>query len=186
MRLSFCIFIFVTFFDISFVASRCDFSTNLTAEKIGELFDENCATISLEKLVFSLKVLLSDNQKMYLAKELLPKGFKLTPSKCEDSEVYSDEVKEIYEGIISQNLTKISVYELLHVPELMSNATHLRRIRNTICSPRPVRPRRHIKNRNPSNVPGASPYVVYEGMVEMYNSDSSAQVGNQSLSISDN
>lgn len=181
-RVLFCIFVFIVLFDASFVTSQYNSFPNLTMEKLLALSDKE-GNIPMEKLVSTLKALLTDSQKLHLIDTLLPKGFKLVHDKSEDSEVNAAEMKRIYEDTIIKNLTKVSMYELLDVPELLSNATRLRRIRNNICSPRPIRPKKHIKSRNPSNIPGASSYVVYERTVGVNVNEQLVQFNNRSLSV---
>ncbi|KAH8740913.1 hypothetical protein FG386_002459 [Cryptosporidium ryanae] len=88
---------------------------------------------------------------------------------------------EIFFEMMSKNLSQIPMYELLDVPEMLSNATRLRKIQNAIRSRRPIRPRRQIKRRHPSNVPGASPYVVLEQVIERWIPHSDDQVINRIL-----
>ncbi|KAJ1604423.1 signal peptide containing protein [Cryptosporidium canis] len=96
--------------------------------------------------------------------------------------VSEDELRGVYENVMSQNISNIPLSELLHVPELLSNATHLRRIQNKISSPRPIRPRRQIRNRHPSNIPGSSPFIVNERSIDTYKDNSNSHSDDQSLS----
>ncbi|CUV04615.1 unnamed protein product [Cryptosporidium hominis] len=174
-RVSLYIFIFFVLFDI-FATSQYEISPNATVSRAEVLSFEN-SEISLKELASRLKTFLSVEQIIYLVQEIIPENLKLVAKSSEYDyfDVSESELKETYEGIIYQNLTKVPIYQLVHIPELLSNATHLRKIRNAIHSPRPIRPRKQIKGRNPSNIPGASPYFVYERVIEIYNSDSDIQ-----------
>ncbi|TRY53092.1 Uncharacterized protein CTYZ_00002505 [Cryptosporidium tyzzeri] len=174
-RASLFIFIFFVLFDI-FATSQHEISPKLTVSRAEVLSYKN-SEISLKELASRLKTLLSVEQIIYLVQRIIPEDLQLV-AKCSESDCFGvseSKLKEIYEDITNGNLTKVPIYQLVHIPELLSNATHLRKIRNAIRSPRPVRPRKQIKGRNPSNIPGASPYFVYERAIEIYNSDSDVQ-----------
>ena len=174
-RASLFIFIFFVLFDI-FATSQHEVSPKFAVSRAEALSFEN-SEISLKELASRLKTLLSVEQIIYLVRKIIPEDFQLVAKSSEHDyfDVSESTLKETYENIIYQNLTKVPIYQLVHIPELLSNATHLRKIRNAISSPRPVRPRKQIKGRNPSNIPGASPYFVYERVIEIYNSDSDVQ-----------
>ncbi|KAK9174009.1 hypothetical protein CmeUKMEL1_16905 [Cryptosporidium meleagridis] len=170
------VFIFFVLFEIIFATSQHDISSKVTGSRAEVLFIED-NKISLKELASRLKTLLSAEQILYLIREMIPVGYKLVAkhSECDYFDVSEEEIKKTYENIIYQNLTEVPAHKLVHLPELLSNATHLRKIRNAIRSPRPIRPRKQIKGRNPSNIPGASPYFVYENAIEICNSNSNVQ-----------
>ncbi|KAH8581627.1 uncharacterized protein ELE39_001757 [Cryptosporidium sp. chipmunk genotype I] len=173
--MSLCIFILIVLFEIIFATSQNDFFSNSTVRT--RMLPSNEAEIKLDELASRIKVLLTEQQIISLVQKIIPGDFELVSKSSKDDflKVSENELKETYKGLISQNLTEEPIYRLLHVPELLSNATHLRKIRNTIRSPRPVRPRKQVKGRSPSNIPGASPYFVHERMLEAYNFESDVQ-----------
>ncbi|KAF7457970.1 hypothetical protein HWI79_1536 [Cryptosporidium felis] len=110
-----------------------------------------------------LKSILNTEELIYLARLIAPINSRLESDGHLEEHWPSNNVsRNVYYEMTSLNLTGIPTYELLDVPELLPNATHLREIRNIIRSPRPIRPRRKFRCRNPSNIPGASPIVVCE------------------------
>lgn len=177
-KLLFCFYTFIALLNISY-SETAEIQThslrNLTLNMLEPIFESE-HSINLEGLASMLKIILTQEQIIDLVNYLIPGGVgeSLNDTSCDYQDAIEVDSKEVYEDIVSKNLSSIPMYELIHVPETISNATRLRKIENIIRSPRPTRPRRQIKQRHPSNIPGSSPYVVYDLSPEVYISTSDA------------
>lgn len=171
-KLSFCFYTLIALFNLSYAGTaqvQSYLSHNSTLDVLWPIIKSD-GRIDLEDLASVLKILLTKDQIITLVGKLTPSGIVIfrNDTICNGQDVPAEESKQVYENIMSGNISDTPLYELLHVPEMLSNATRIRRIENVIRSPRPIRPRRHVKKRHPSDVPGASPYVVLDQSIETH------------------
>ncbi|KAH7648609.1 hypothetical protein FG379_002079 [Cryptosporidium bovis] len=173
-----------TVYEFSSATSECEPHTSNNETVVDGSFNEKNGTLSLPSLKDIAESLLSLFTKEELRELILlidPDYGKVICEACrrrfDDVEVPPD----VFFEMMSKNLSRIPMHELLDVPELLSNGTRLRRIKNTIEERRPIRPRRQIKKRHPSNVPGSSPYVVFENVIEQWIPHDDDQIINRIL-----
>lgn len=137
----------------------------------------------VEVIAESLLALLSKEEIEKLISLLDPEYKKRICSACKRSRYESgfEVFPEVFDEIMSKNLTEIPLQELIDIPEMLANGTNLRKIESTIKCVRPIRPRRKHKKRHPSNIPGSSPYVVHENVIEKWVPSNDEQVINRIL-----
>ncbi|KAK6591027.1 hypothetical protein RS030_111806 [Cryptosporidium xiaoi] len=173
-----------TVYEFSFTTSEDALHPINYTAPIDDVPNERNSTLplpSLKDIADSLTSLLTKEELRELVLLIDPDYGKMI---CEACRRRFDDVEiqpEVFFEMMSKNLSKIPMHELLDVPELLSNGTRLRRIKNTIGYRRPIRPKRQIKKRHPSNVPGSSPYVIIENVIEKWIPHSDDQVINRIL-----
>ncbi|KAJ1606786.1 signal peptide containing protein [Cryptosporidium canis] len=184
IKLSFCLYALISMFSLS-NATEYTVQNELTSNStINELKLALNGTGGLDELAMVLINHLTPNQLFSLIEKLIDG----CPEIYSNNTLYpgisvsEDELRGVYESAMSQNISNIPLNELIHVPELLSNATHLRRIQNKINSPRPIRPRRQTRNKHPSNIPGSSFFFVNERSIDTYKANSNSHSDDQSLS----